>query len=360
MTSTLRAAESTLGAIGRIADEAASAQELLEQASERIGRVVPNDGSFLASTDPDTTLVTGLGIITDLPLDQCQPTWDYEMLVPDQLKFADIARSGRPVADIHDATGGHPDRSPRFRAYRVATGFRAEVRMAFTIGEAAWGIGQINRRGTGARFTPDEKAWLERVAPVVARGLRRTLLAQPVADIAGRGPGVIVLDRDGAVVSATREATEWPGELDPALLTGGGRDLPLPFHAHGFAARMRAAHEDGEPTMRARLRTRSGAWVLMHGSPLPGTDQLVLIIEPAKASDVAPLIVEAYDLTQRELEVTRAIARGLKTAEIAAHLHLSPHTVRDHVKAVFEKVGARSRGELVHRVFAEHYAPPAH
>jgi hypothetical protein len=30
------------------------------------------------------------------------------------------------------------------------------------------------------------------------------------------------------------------------------------------------------------------------------------------------------------------------------------------VKAAFEKVGVSSRGELVHRVFAEHYAVPSH
>jgi DNA-binding NarL/FixJ family response regulator len=98
----------------------------------------------------------------------------------------------------------------------------------------------------------------------------------------------------------------------------------------------------------------------MHGAPLEGTDQLALIIEPAKATDVAPLIIEAYGLTQREVDVTRAIARGLGTVEIGHHLHLSPHTVRDHVKAVFEKVGVSSRGELVHKMFAEHYAPPPH
>ena len=70
--------------------------------------------------------------------------------------------------------------------------------------------------------------------------------------------------------------------------------------------------------------------------------------------------MEAYGLTSRELEVTRSIARGLGTAEIAAHLHLSAHTVRDHIKVVFAKVGVSSRGELVHKVFAEHYAPPQH
>jgi DNA-binding NarL/FixJ family response regulator len=98
----------------------------------------------------------------------------------------------------------------------------------------------------------------------------------------------------------------------------------------------------------------------MHGSALPGTDQLAIVVEPAKASDVAPLIVQAYELTARELEVTRAIARGLTTAEIAGELVVSPHTVKDHIKAVFEKVGVSTRGELVAKVFAEHYSAPPH
>ena len=105
------------------------------------------------------------------------------------------------------------------------------------------------------------------------------------------------------------------------------------------------------------MRTQAGVWLTMHGSMLEGTDQLALIVEPAKANDVAPLIVEAYGFSQRELEVTRLIASGLGTSQIAKRLFLSPHTVRDHVKAVFEKVGVSSRGELVAKVFAEHYAP---
>jgi DNA-binding NarL/FixJ family response regulator len=123
---------------------------------------------------------------------------------------------------------------------------------------------------------------------------------------------------------------------------------------------VRAAHEDGAEQIRSRLRTRRGVWLLMHGSVLEGTENVALIIEPAKSADVAPLIVEAYGLTGRELDVTRAIARGLGTNEIAAELYLSPHTVRDHVKGLFEKVGVSSRGELVHRVFAEHYSAPSH
>jgi DNA-binding NarL/FixJ family response regulator len=42
---------------------------------------------------------------------------------------------------------------------------------------------------------------------------------------------------------------------------------------------------------------------------------------------------------------------------MAEELVLSAHTVRDHVKAIFQKVGVSSRGELVAKLFAEHYEP---
>jgi Bacterial regulatory proteins, luxR family len=54
---------------------------------------------------------------------------------------------------------------------------------------------------------------------------------------------------------------------------------------------------------------------------------------------------------------TALVIEAAQGAEIAERLHLSAHTVRDYVKAVFEKVGVSSRGELVAKLFAEHYAP---
>src|SRR4051812_761445 len=177
MPATLPASQSSLNALERLANEGRSAQDLLEQAALRIDRVVPTDGYFLAATDPETTLAIGTGLIRELPADQCQPHWDYEFLVPDYMKFADIARSGRRVADIHDATGGRPERSPRFKQYSAATGFRSEVRLAFTVGNGAWGLGQLNR--LSGRFTDDEKAWLELAAASIGRGLRRAMVAQP-------------------------------------------------------------------------------------------------------------------------------------------------------------------------------------
>jgi DNA-binding CsgD family transcriptional regulator len=74
-------------------------------------------------------------------------------------------------------------------------------------------------------------------------------------------------------------------------------------------------------------------------------------------ADLAPIIVDAYALTDREQQITSLIARGASTREIAAALHLSPHTVRDHIKVPFAKTSVNSRGELVAKLYADFYAP---
>lgn len=356
----LRNGESALAAIEGIARAGLTAQDVLNETARRIDAVVPSDGFFMAATDPHTTLCIGTGYLRDLPRSQCQPTWDYEFLVPDYVKFADIPFTVGSVADLHDATGGRPERSARWREYSAATGFRSEVRTAFSLGGAIWGIGQFNRAGDARRFSAPEKDWLARVAPLVAEGLRAALLNQPASEAARRGPGLVLMDRDGRVVSATADAAAWLDEVDSItpLATPSGVVMPVEVQAYAAHARAAAGGESPRPAAPARVRTRAGVWLLVHGSMLEGSDQLALIIEPAKAADVAPLIVEAYGLTQRELEVTRAISRGLGTSQIAAALHLSPHTVRDYVKSIFEKVGVSSRGELVAKVFADHYSPP--
>jgi DNA-binding NarL/FixJ family response regulator len=54
-------------------------------------------------------------------------------------------------------------------------------------------------------------------------------------------------------------------------------------------------------------------------------------------------------LTRRERQIVALMARGATNGEIAAELHLSPHTVKDHASAVYRKLGVRNRAEAVRR-----------
>jgi two-component system, NarL family, invasion response regulator UvrY len=53
------------------------------------------------------------------------------------------------------------------------------------------------------------------------------------------------------------------------------------------------------------------------------------------------------DLSPRETEILRLLARGMESEEIAGLLHLSPKTVRNHHYAIKAKIGARNDAQLV-------------
>ncbi len=88
-----------------------------------------------------------------------------------------------------------------------------------------------------------------------------------------------------------------------------------------------------------------------------GHRQIAILFEAAQSVEIAPLILQAYQLTKREGEVTQLILRGRSTKEIAATMQISLNTVQDHLKAIFEKVNVNSRGELAGHIFAQHYQP---
>jgi DNA-binding CsgD family transcriptional regulator len=77
------------------------------------------------------------------------------------------------------------------------------------------------------------------------------------------------------------------------------------------------------------------------------SDQMVVTVEPTPSIDVVRLMLTAYSATRREQDICLELLNGHSTAEIAERLFISPHTIQDHLKSLFEKAGVRSRGELV-------------
>jgi DNA-binding NarL/FixJ family response regulator len=69
--------------------------------------------------------------------------------------------------------------------------------------------------------------------------------------------------------------------------------------------------------------------------------------EPRPRPSRTGLGAEALGLTPREIEILSALASGKSTLEVAASLHISPLTVRSHVKSILSKFGVHSKLEAV-------------
>jgi DNA-binding NarL/FixJ family response regulator len=98
---------------------------------------------------------------------------------------------------------------------------------------------------------------------------------------------------------------------------------------------------------------------VLHASRLSlseGPGVAVIVQEPSPA-EVAPILMLAYGLTSREQVVTGLVCRGLSTRELADRLHITPNTLQDHLKSIFEKTGVCSRRELVAVILQEQYLP---
>ena len=329
------------------------------QAAARIlRRAVPFDGFCMLTLDPATLLPTGEVVQNGLPTDTRPRMAEIEIAGNDFNKFPALARSTRRAATLSQATDGKLDRSLRHRDLRGPNGFGDELRVGLIGDSATWGGLTLLREQGSPDFAPAETRLLADLSPQIAEGLRRAVVQAMLSTVKpepAQDTGVVLLEQDNTIASANAAAEAWLDELDEAT---SGRPVPGIVAALASRAREVAAGETVAEA-RVRFRTPSGRWLSIHASTIgeePGP-RCVIILEPAGTVELAPLIADAYALTDRERAITQLVAQGLATDAIGARLHLSPWTVQDHLKSIFEKTGVGTRGELVARLFFEHYAP---
>jgi DNA-binding CsgD family transcriptional regulator len=277
-------------------------------------------------------------------------------------KFAWLARSGQPVGGLDQQTHQQMGQSRRYREILAPMGLGDELRAALITQDVCWGFLCLHRDRSGQPFTPVEAAFLRRLAPHLAEGLRDTvLLGAATAKTSSDAPGLLLLAEDLSIVAMTPTAERLLAEVaeaDRFPIHG------LPAAVSAAAARLQATerHSEGTPELapKVRLRTASGQWLVLHASRPRGATadgQIAVIFEVARPVEIAQLIVQAYALSRRESEIVRLVAQGLSTTEMAETFQITSNTVQDHLKAIFEKVGVRSRRELVGQLFAQQYQP---
>ncbi len=318
----------------------------LEATQAALHDVATFSWSALMTVDPDTLLPTG-GLVEGFAAEACAPFWDNELLAPGYNKFTELARSTTSVATLFEATDGDLGRAPIYTNLYAQLGVADELRAAFVVGSRCWGVVSLLRAVDDGPFTDEECRNVEAIVPLIAKSLRAGVVA---LDTEAKGvAAMLVVDGDNQVQDLTLEA----GRLLDELRTAGVDEHGLPAIVRNVVTRARASRSSSH--IATRLHGTSGAWRRVTAIPMEGDrGSVAVMIEPARAADLTPMLLEAYDLTEREIGIVIYLARGLATKDIAAELSISPHTVRDHVKAIFAKTGFNTRGELVARVFSDH------
>lgn len=341
--------------------------EYHRELTARLRTTIAFDAACWHGLDPQTLLLTTAnpeellqrGFLTaDTEPDAARAVLASEYERDDYNAFAALARRRAPVGILSEATRGRPARSARYREFLAARGTPFELRAAFVRRGRAWGCVVLHRAEATGDFQRTHARLMARLSRPIADGLRASVRA----DAARRAhdesaPGMIVLGAGNEIELVTMPAERL---LEPLRHQSPGTATSLPVPVAALAALAREARCDDAVPAPAALHVPTGeGWLSLHASLPDGTghQRVAIVIQRSSTEQTVPLRLEAFGLTEREREVATLVARGLSTDELAERLCLSPWTVQDHLKAIFDKTGSRSRRELRARIFYEEFLP---
>ena len=277
-----------------------------------------------------------------------------EYAEPDFVKQRSLIEGPVRASSLSEATRGEIERSIRFRELLAPMGVAHELRAACVHDGQAWGFMNLYRAHGRSGFTREETAMVARVTVLLAELLRSSVLEPGFATVAAsHAPAVVVIDETNHVAESTGEASARLDALRDPEETG-KRDTPEVLKTLAIRARAIPQNAGSSAVTCARLRSSDGGWLTLHASRMTAADhaadRVAVVISPANAPDLRPLLFSSRRLTPGERQVTELVIRGLSTKEIASELYLSPYTVQDRLKSIFEKFAVRSRRELVARL----------
>ena len=212
-------------------------------------------------------------------------------------------------------------------------------------------------------MTPAIRVLLVDDHPVVRQGLRALLSTQDGIEVVGEAD-----DGEAAVAAAERLSPDvvlmdvvMPGMDGVEALRRIGERRPQ------TRVVMLTSYADERRAMEAIDAGASG-FLLKDASPrdvaaaIRAAHRGEAVLHPSVA---AKLLAERRrppaahaDLTARELEVLRLIARGLQNKQIAAQLHVSEKTVKTHVSAILRKLDVTDRTQAAMYAVREGLAEP--
>ncbi len=279
------------------------------------------------------------------------------------LDFRQLSRTRRPAQLVSKVTNGRLEKALRYRILFNDLRLGDELRAVFTAGHRPWGSVSLFRGEGGPFFAENDLQLMVRLAPHIGAGMRAAVLrSMEQGPSAGNSmPGMLLLREDGRLEFYTPAAERWLLEIE---------DYPgqwelrqgLPVAVITLTAALKRAlsmqtEAEQELLPQVTVRGRSGSWLTLHASTVAGagaaSGHTTVLIGPAVPGDLARIQTSAYGLTPQEDAICRFVVQGATTQEIAGALYITQYTVQDHLKHIFEKVGVRSRRELVKQLYLQ-------
>jgi DNA-binding NarL/FixJ family response regulator len=178
------------------------------------------------------------------------------------------------------------------------------------------------------------------------------------------------LEADGGfeIVGETRNGAEVPDLVDRTNPTLVLLDVRMP-NMDGLACleAIKAKHPDtkvvmlsasqDEQLIETALRRGASAYLVKNIDPsdLPSTLRQALegnIYRPVgKVPDAEPTSARAVGLTEREISILKAVARGLSNDEIAKEFWVARQTVKFHLTNIYRKLAVRNRAEAMRQAY---------
>src|SRR5215212_10421543 len=191
-----RSAERIRQEIIRLCHAGLDSKTFRVESVKSLRKVIPVDATFFATADPATLLFTG-AVLDDVLTQATAQFLENEFLEDDSVKFARLARGGSPVDSLGVATSGELASSPRYREILAPMDLGDALRAALVVGSKCWGFMCLHRERSSPNFTTAEAAFLAKLTPHLAEGLRTALLiggvgGAQVTSLPLDGPGLLL------------------------------------------------------------------------------------------------------------------------------------------------------------------------
>lgn len=336
----------------RLSRSSLDCESVQREAIADLRRVIGFDRWCWPSADPETLLpLSGFADHDYGP--RLRRALELEYSGEDFAAKHDLARRASGSGCLSFETGGDLARSPRWDEVLRPVGIGDVAAAACRDPLGCWGWIEVYRGDSDRRFEEDDLELLTSAGRSLGVVLRRRLTTRIEGTTAEPSkPGVIVLTPDLDVLSTTESAHEWIDALPAAGMFATWDMLPAAVYPVATLARSR----DSAAGAHALERAVDGRWLMIEAAPLEGdgAGYVAVTLRNATPKETFDILARAHALTRRERDVVTAVCAGLDTNAITQQLLISRHTVQDHLKSIFEKIGVHSRRELL----ATFNAPP--